>query len=129
VASLALFILAKRYIPKFPIMLVVLAAAGAIAYFTGYSAHGAVVGPLPSGLPQPYWPARPGWDQFSTLLAPALVLTLVSSLEMASSARSNARRTASAGTPARTWWARAWARWCRPCPARSRPAPRSRAPP
>ncbi|MCG2592075.1 SulP family inorganic anion transporter [Ramlibacter sp. XY19] len=87
VVSLALFILAKRYVPRFPIMLVALAAAGAIAYFTGYSAHGAVVGPLPSGLPQLYWPAWPGWEQFSTLLAPALVLTLVSSLEMASSAK------------------------------------------
>jgi SulP family sulfate permease len=85
--SLALFILAKRFMPRLPIMLIVLAAAGAISYFSGYSAHGAVVGALPSGLPRIYWPSWPGWEQFSTLFAPALVLTLVSSLEMASSAK------------------------------------------
>jgi sulfate permease, SulP family len=88
VVSLVLFVGAKRVAPRLPIMLIVLAAAGAISYFTGYSQQGgAVVGPLPSGLPQPYWPGWPGWEQFSTLIAPALVLALVSSLEMASSAK------------------------------------------
>jgi SulP family sulfate permease len=85
--SLVLFIVAKRLAPRLPIMLIVLAAAGLLAYLTGYSRSGAVVGPLPQGLPAPYWPGWPGWDQFSTLIAPALVLALVSSLEMASSAK------------------------------------------
>jgi SulP family sulfate permease len=85
--SLALFVVAKRVAPRFPIMLVALAAAGLLAYLTGYSATGAVVGPLPQGLPAPYWPGWPGWEQFSTLIAPALVLALVSSLEMAASAK------------------------------------------
>lgn len=85
--SLALFVGAKRVAPRFPIMLVVLAISGAIAYFSGYSQGGAVVGPLPQGLPVPYWPGWPGWEAFSTLIAPALVLALVSSLEMASSAK------------------------------------------
>jgi SulP family sulfate permease len=85
--SLALFIIAKRIAPRFPIMLATLAAAALIAYLTGYSARGAVVGPLPQGLPAPYWPGWPGWEQFSTLIAPALVLALVSSLEMAASAK------------------------------------------
>ena len=92
IVSLAVFVLAKRFAPKLPIMLIVLAAAGALSFVTGYSAHGAVVGPLPSGLPRPYWPSWPGWEQFSTLLAPALVLTLVSSLEMASSAKIESQR-------------------------------------
>lgn len=85
--SLALFILAKRWFPRLPIMLLVLAAAAALSWATGYAAHGAVVGTLPQGLPSPYWPGWPGWETFSTLIAPALVLTLVSSLEMASSAK------------------------------------------
>ncbi|HEY8357145.1 MAG TPA: SulP family inorganic anion transporter, partial [Ramlibacter sp.] len=77
--SLLLFVLAKRHAPKLPIMLIVLAAAGALSAATGYSAHGAVVGALPQGLPTPYWPDWPGWERFSALLAPALVLALVSS--------------------------------------------------
>lgn len=87
VVSLALFILAKRWFPRLPIMLLVLAAAAVLSWATGYSTHGAVVGALPRGLPSAYWPGWPGWDTFSTLIAPALVLTLVSSLEMASSAK------------------------------------------
>ena len=87
VASLVLFVVARRVAPRLPIMLIVLAAAGAISYFTGFSRGGAVVGTLPQGLPAPYWPGWPGWEQFSTLLAPALVLALVSSLEMAASAK------------------------------------------
>ena len=87
IVSLVLFIAAKRVAPRLPIMLIALAAAGVLAYFTGYSQHGAVVGSLPQGLPMPYWPGWPGWDQFSTLIAPALVLALVSSLEMAASAK------------------------------------------
>ncbi|HEX2546711.1 MAG TPA: SulP family inorganic anion transporter [Ramlibacter sp.] len=87
VASLALFILARRVAPKLPIMLIVLAATGLLAWITGYSRNGAVVGPLPQGLPDFYWPDWPGWEVFSGLLAPALVLALVSSLEMAASAK------------------------------------------
>jgi sulfate permease, SulP family len=90
--SLVVFVVAKRVAPRLPIMLIVLAAAGLLAYFSGYSRGGAVVGPLPEGLPQPYWPGWPGWDQFSTLIAPALVLALVSSLEMASSAKIESQR-------------------------------------
>jgi SulP family sulfate permease len=91
-ASLALFIVARRVAPRLPIMLIVLAAAGAIAYFSGYSRTGSVVGPLPQGLPAPYWPGWPGWEQFSTLIAPALVIALVSSLEMAASAKIESQR-------------------------------------
>lgn len=92
VGSLVLFIVAKRVAPRLPIMLIALAAAGLVAYLTGYSREGAVVGPLPQGLPSPYWPGWPGWEQFSSLLAPALVLALVSSLEMAASAKIESQR-------------------------------------
>lgn len=92
VTSLVLFVAARRLAPRLPIMLIVLAAAGVLSYLTGYSRGGAVVGPLPQGLPAFYWPAWPGWEQFSSLIAPALVLTLVSSLEMAASAKIESQR-------------------------------------
>lgn len=92
IGSLALFLVARRIAPRLPIILIVVAAAGAISYFTGYSRSGMVVGELPHGLPQLYWPGWPGWDRFSALIAPALVLTLVSSLEMAASAKIESQR-------------------------------------
>ncbi|MCC2635961.1 MAG: sulP [Ramlibacter sp.] len=85
--SLLVFVAAKRLAPRLPMILIAVVAAGALSYFSGYSQHGAVVGSLPQGLPGFYWPRWPGWEQFSTLIAPALVLALVSSLEMASSAK------------------------------------------
>ena len=87
VASLALFVLGKRHVPKVPMVLLVLAAAAAISYGSGYSAHGAVIGALPVGLPSLYIPPLLPWDTLSALIAPALVIALVSSLEMAASAK------------------------------------------
>jgi len=86
-ASLALFELGKRFFPRVPIVLIVLALAGGLSASTGYAGRGAVIGELPAGLPSLYWPQWPEWDRFATLLAPALVLALVSSLEMAASAK------------------------------------------
>lgn len=87
VVSLALFVAGKRFVPKLPVVLIVIAAAAGLSGWTGYSAHGAVIGTLPVGLPAPYWPGWPGWDTMTHLLVPAAVITLVSSLEMASSAK------------------------------------------
>lgn len=92
VASLALFELGKRLAPRVPVVLIVLVAAGAVSAFTGYSSHGAVVGALPAGLPAPYWPGLPDWERFGMLIAPALVIALVSSMEMAASAKIEAQR-------------------------------------
>ena len=85
--SLALFEITKRLAPRLPMPLIVLAAAGALSLFTGYADRGAVVGALPAGLPSLYLPAMPHWDQLMELLAPAAVVALVSSLEMAASAK------------------------------------------
>jgi SulP family sulfate permease len=85
--SLALFVAGKRWVPKLPMVLIVIAVAAALSWYSGYSTHGAVIGTLPVGLPAPYWPGWPGWDTLSLLLVPAAVITLVSSLEMASSAK------------------------------------------
>jgi SulP family sulfate permease len=86
-SSVLLFVLGKRYAPKLPVVLLVVGVAAAISKWSGYSDHGAVIGTLPMGLPQFYWPDRPGWDALAALLVPALVIALVSSLEMASSAK------------------------------------------
>jgi SulP family sulfate permease len=90
-ASILLFVLGKRYAPRLPMVLLVIAAAAAVSKWTGYSAHGAVIGDLPVGLPAFYWPGLPGWEAFGALLVPALVIALVSSLEMASTAKIEAQ--------------------------------------
>ncbi len=90
--GVAALVLGKRYVPRWPMVLLVVACAGVVSYLTGYSAHGAVVGSLPAGLPSPYLPGWPGWDAFSGLLIPALVIAFVSFLETASSAKTEAQR-------------------------------------
>lgn len=90
--SLLLFVLSKRYAPRLPIVLLVIAAAGALSMWSGYSAHGAVIGTLPAGLPTLYWPGLPGWGSLGALVVPALVIALVSSLEMAASAKIESQR-------------------------------------
>ena len=87
VGALALLLLARRSAPRLPAVLLVVTGAAGISYATGFSSRGKVIGALPQGLPAPYLPGLPGWDLFSSLLIPALVIALVSSLEMASSAK------------------------------------------
>ena len=91
-ASLAALLIARKLTPRLPAVLIIVAAAGAISYATGFAAHSKVIGALPQGLPGLYLPPLPGWDTLSSLLMPALVIALVSSLEMASSAKVESRR-------------------------------------
>lgn len=92
-ASLALFEAGKRWFPRLPIVLIVLAIAGGLSAWSGYAARGgAVIGALPAGFPALYWPGMPDWEKFLALLAPAAVLALVTSLEMASSAKIESQR-------------------------------------
>jgi SulP family sulfate permease len=86
-ASLAVLLLGRRFAARFPMMLVVVAGAAVISWASGYSLSGQVVGALPAGLPSLRWPGWPQWDMLASLLPAALVLALVSSLEMASSAK------------------------------------------
>jgi SulP family sulfate permease len=91
--SLALLVLARRWRPGFPAAMVIVGAAGALSWAMGYAdAGGAVVGALPSGLPAPYWPGSLPWDKFAALIMPVLVVTLVSFLETASSAKVESQR-------------------------------------
>ena len=90
--SLTVLLLARRWRPRWPSIMVVVALAAALSAATDYSAVGAVVGALPAGLPQPYWPNWPGWEVFQKLLVPAMVIALVSFLETASSAKIESQR-------------------------------------
>lgn len=91
--SLALLVLARRWRPNFPAAIVVVGTAGALSWALGYAdAGGAVVGALPSGLPAPYWPGALPWSGFGALVMPVLVVTLVSFLETASSAKVESQR-------------------------------------
>jgi SulP family sulfate permease len=92
VASVALFLGGKRWLPRVPMVLLVLLASAGIAKFSGYSAPGRVIGELPSGFPSFYWPGLPAWDSLRDILVPALVIALVSSLEMAASAKIESQR-------------------------------------
>ena len=90
--SLAVLLLLRRFKPRWPGIMIVMGIASAIAYATDYQSHGAVVGLLPSGLPDFYWPEWPGLDMINQLWVPAMVIALVSFLETASSARIECRR-------------------------------------
>lgn len=92
VASLLLFEAGRRWAPRLPLVLIVLAGAATLSAATGYAQRGAVVGALPAGLPLPYWPGWPEWRLLEALIAPALVIALVSSLEMAASAKIESKR-------------------------------------
>ena len=87
-ASLALLTLGKRLSPTFPMVLVVVLGAAGLSWALGLQGQGvAVVGALPQGLPALVLPQAIGWDVFKQLVLPTLVITLVSFLETASSAK------------------------------------------
>jgi len=90
--SLAVLLLLRRYRPRWPGVMLVMALASLAGYATGYEQHGTVVGLLPSGLPALYWPQWPGLDMLNQLWVPAMVIALVSFLETASSARIECQR-------------------------------------
>jgi SulP family sulfate permease len=86
--SLVFLILAKRFVPRLPAVVLLMLAASFISYSTGFeSGGGAVVGALPAGLPALYVPSMLSLDAFGQLLLPVLVITLVSFIETASSAK------------------------------------------
>jgi SulP family sulfate permease len=71
---------------------IVLIAAG-VSWLTGFEATGGkVIGALPSGLPSLYIPTWPGWQALGQLVLPTLVVTLISFLETASSAKVDNQR-------------------------------------
>jgi SulP family sulfate permease len=91
--TMALLWLAKVRWPRLPAAMVVVALGAVISAAIGYALRGgAVVGALPIGLPALYLPGAISLQTFGTLLLPAMMITLVSFLETASSAKvDNAR--------------------------------------
>ena len=91
--SLILLTLARRWKPAFPTVLVVVVTSAGLSVWTGFEASGgAVVGVLPEGLPSLFVPGLPDWHTLSQLVLPTLVITLVSFLETASSAKVDSER-------------------------------------
>jgi sulfate permease, SulP family len=91
---LALLVLSRRWKPSFPsVLLLMLLSAAASLALQFESRGGAVVGLLPQGMPALQWPVWPGWATLGQLLLPVGVITLISFLETAASAKvDNARR-------------------------------------
>jgi SulP family sulfate permease len=86
--SLALLWVAKTLLPRWPAVMLVVIGSAFLSYTTGFEAQGAaVVGSLPAGLPTAYWPSALAWPTLGNLLVPALVISLVSFLETASTAK------------------------------------------
>lgn len=86
--SLIGLVMARRRSPRFPSVLLVMLFASGLSLLTGFEHNGgAVVGALPQGLPELYWPNWPGFHQLRQLAVPVLVITLISFLETAASAR------------------------------------------
>lgn len=88
VVSLVLLWLARRWRPDFPTILLVVLASSGLSWLLGFEASGGrVVGALPQGLPHFYWPSWPSLHMLGQLVLPVLVITLVSFLETAASAK------------------------------------------
>jgi SulP family sulfate permease len=86
--SLAALFAAKKWLPKWPSIMLVVAATGGISYAMGFAQQGgAVIGALPASLPTLSLPSLLPWSELGLLLGPALLIALVSFLEAASSAK------------------------------------------
>lgn len=91
---LGLLVLSRRWRPAFPsVLLLVLATAGLSLLLQVEQRGVAVVGALPHGMPSLQWPEWPGWSVMGQLVLPVLLITLISFLETAASAKvDNARQ-------------------------------------
>ncbi|MBS0428894.1 MAG: SulP family inorganic anion transporter [Proteobacteria bacterium] len=91
--SMAMLWAGKRFTPRFPTTMALVALSAALSFAVSYALRGgAVIGALPSGLPGFYLPMGLSWNDLGALLLPSFLITLVSFLETASSAKvDNAR--------------------------------------
>jgi SulP family sulfate permease len=88
VGCLALLMAVRHWRPAFPTVLLVVLGSAMLSQSLDLHAHGsAVVGTLPQGLPTLFVPTMLSWDELKQLVLPTLVITLVSFLGTASSAK------------------------------------------
>ena len=92
--ALVILMLSRRWKPAFPTVLMVVLASAAISLWFGFAdSGGRVVGFLPQGMPGFQIPHWPGLVVLRELLVPAFVITAISFLETAASAKvDNAQR-------------------------------------
>ena len=87
-ASLFILSLGKRLAPRFPTLMALVVCSAVLSWAIGFArGGGAVVGNLPAGLPAFHWPGALSWSLLGELALPTMVITLVSFLETASSAK------------------------------------------
>ena len=85
-------LLARRLPKTVPTVLLLVVVTSGLSAWSGFEGRGgAVIGDLPQGLPGLSLPGWPGWEVLGQLLLPTLLITLVSFLETASSARVDSR--------------------------------------
>lgn len=88
VASLLVLVLARRWRPTFPTVLVVVLLSAWLSQLLGLPEQaGMTIGALPQGLPDFFLPSLLSWEGYKNLVMPTLAITLVSFLETASSAK------------------------------------------
>lgn len=88
ICSLVALLVLKRLAPKLPAAILVIAFCAMASALTGFAEQdGRIVGHLPSGLPGLSIPAGIAIDDISRLLLPVIMISLVSFLEVASSAQ------------------------------------------
>lgn len=93
VGSIALLVGVRRWKPAFPSVLVIVLGSAGLSQWLGFAESGGkVIGVLPDGLPQLSLPTLPSSEMLVHLILPTLVLTLVSFLETASSAKVDSER-------------------------------------
>lgn len=86
--TLALMLAAKRWVPRLPTVVIIVIGASLASTLLNVEARGgAVVGVLQSGFPALQLPTLLPWSSLSSLVLPVLVITLVSFLETAASAK------------------------------------------
>ena len=87
-SSLAALFAAKKWLPKWPSIMLVVAVSAGISYAIGFSDQGgAVIGALPTSLPSLTMPSAISMEELGMLMGPAVLIALVSFLETASSAK------------------------------------------